>query len=110
MHRKERLKMKIHKSFPFPDDYYVLFQLKDDDSDDVVGFIEGIPWMFTIEVDENHRRRGFGTALITAFKDHFDNGAERVLIADADESSRQFWTACGFVENENETHTFIYEY
>lgn len=97
-------------SYPFQDNRYVLIKLEDDDGI-VMGSIEGIPDMISIEVEEPYRRRGYGKLLVNEFKKHFlSKEKDTVFLAEVDcenEIAVRFWTSCGFVENPDDRGAFV---
>ena len=97
--------------YPFQDNRYVLITLKDDDGI-VMGFIEGIPDMISIEVEEPYRRRGFGKVLVNEFKKHFlSKEKDTVFLAEVDRENsiaRRFWSSCGFVEAPDQDEVFLF--
>lgn len=103
--------MLLDTIYPFGDDCYVLITLKDHDGI-IVGSIEGVPNLMSIEVKEQYKRLGYGTLLVNAFKMHFiSKDKNQVFVAEVDGNdriARQFWASCGFVEDPKNHETFTY--
>ena len=104
--------MHITTSYPFNDEY-VRFELRDD-QENLIGSIEGVPCMIAIEVEEQYRRRGYGTLLVNAIKTHFGKDKSNVLVAETsgdDAAAGLFWaSSCGFTPNSRDPDTYNYSY
>lgn len=78
--------------YPFDDGRYIQIILKDD-SDIIVGSIEGVPSFVSIQMNESNRRLGYATLLVNEFKKQFAHRIQNTsLLSESEEIADHLMT------------------